>query len=180
MSNEERNRQRFAACAHLRPSPSSAEHHGGEMNGWVDGYGWMDRKKPGKYVVMFALFAPPPGFALILVHVAWRHGVQRRRRPVSHRKVPPRPRPLCHASASLPLVGEAYLSQGSRFRAPQDQSQPAASGGSRLIDDFEDDIDVEDNRKVRHSRSIWKHGLGWTDRTRRQRTDLDADVVDSQ
>ena len=47
-----------------------------------------------------------------------------------------------------------------------------------VIGDFEDDIDVEDNRKVRHSRSVWKYDLGWTDR--RQRTDLDADVVDSQ
>ena len=47
-----------------------------------------------------------------------------------------------------------------------------------VIDDFEDDIDVEDNRKVRHSRSIWKYDLGWTDR--RQRADLDAGVVDSQ
>jgi ankyrin repeat protein len=47
-----------------------------------------------------------------------------------------------------------------------------------VIDDFEDDIDVEDNRKVRHSRSIWKYDLGWTDR--RQRADIDADVVDSQ
>ena len=136
--------------------------------------GWMDRKKPGKYVVIFAPPPPPPGFA----HLGTLgYGCNVDVVQFLIEKYPHALGQLCHASASLPLVGEGSPSQRSRSRAPQDQSQPAACL-VEVIGDFEDDIDVEDNRKVRHSRSIWKYDLGWTDR--RQRTDLDAGVVDSQ
>ena len=47
-----------------------------------------------------------------------------------------------------------------------------------MINDYEDDVDVDDNRKVRHSRSIWKYDLGWTDR--KQRVGLNEDVIDLQ
>lgn len=36
-----------------------------------------------------------------------------------------------------------------------------------VFDDFDDDIDLYDNRKVKHSMSIWKYELGWTDRKQR-------------
>lgn len=38
---------------------------------------------------------------------------------------------------------------------------------SDVFEDFDDDIDLVDNRKVKHTYSIWKYDLGWTDRKQR-------------
>ena len=175
MSNEEINRQRFAAYAHLRPSPSSAEHHGGEMNGYAMD-GWMD----GPEETRKACDVRTPRFA----HLTWRHGSWGATSP------------WCNVDVVRFLIEKYPHALGHcamrrhRYRwwekdlHPRDlvlelpKTNPNRQHLVEVIGDFEDDIDVEDNRKVRHSRSIWKYGLGWTDR--RQRTDLDADVVDSQ
>jgi ankyrin repeat protein len=71
-----------------------------------------------------------------------------------------------------------------RGRLPKDlvlelpKTDPNRQHLLEVIEDFADDVDIDDNRKVRHSRSIWKYDLGWTDRV--QRVGLNDDVNDLQ